>query len=52
MGPAFGVDRHARGAERLDIAMDGPLRDLELARQHGRGGATAGLEEEEELDQS
>ena len=33
VGPALGVDRDARGAQRLDVAMDRAHRDLELARR-------------------
>ena len=36
---ALGVDRHARRAERLDVAMDGPFGDLELARRARRRSA-------------
>ena len=34
---AVGVDRHPGRAERLDIAVDGAYRDLELGRQLGGG---------------
>ena len=47
MDAAFGIDRHARRAERLDIAMDGPFRDLELARELAGGHPAAGLEEQQ-----
>ena len=52
MGPAFGVDRHAGGAEGVDVTVHRPLGDLELARQDGGSRSTPRLQEEEELYQS
>ena len=49
---ALGVDRHARGAERVDVAMDRALADLELGRQHRGRGPAARLEEQEQLDEA
>ena len=46
--PALRVDRDARRAERLDVAMDGPLGDLELLGELGGGQLAAGLEQQEE----
>ena len=44
----LGVDRDARRAQRLDIAMDGPFGHLELGRELGGGQLAACLEEEQE----
>ena len=48
---ALGVDRDARLAQCVNVAMDGPLRDLELLRQLRGRHPTAGLQEEEHGDQ-
>ena len=48
MGAAFRVDRHARRAERLDVAMDGPLGDLELGASSAGGQPAARLEEQQQ----
>jgi hypothetical protein len=50
--PALRVDRDAGGAEGLDVAVDGPNRDLQLAGQLGRGQPTAVLEVEEQLEEA
>ena len=49
---AFRVHRHARGAQRLDVAVDRPDGDLELAGELGGGHAAAGLEEQEQGDEA
>ena len=51
MRAALGVDRDARRAERLDVAVDRPDRDLELAGELGRGEPAAGLEQQEQGQQ-
>ena len=48
---ALRVDRDARGAERVDVAVDRALADLELGRQHGGRRPAARLEEQEQLDE-
>ena len=50
--PAFGIDRDPSLAERLDVAMDRPDRDLELIGQLARRQLAAGLEEEEQRDEA
>ncbi len=45
---ALGVDRHARRAQRLDVAVDRSFGDLELARQLGGGQLAARLEQQQE----
>ena len=52
MRTAFGIDRHAGRAERVDVAVDGPLADLELACEDGGRHPTACLQKEKELYQS
>ena len=52
VGPAFGVDRHAGGAEGVDVTVNRPLGDLELARQDGGSRPTARLQKEKELYQA
>ena len=48
---ALGVDRDPRRGERLDVAQDGPLRDLQLGRERGRGRATAVPQQQHEREQ-
>ena len=50
--PALGEDRDAGGAQGVDVAVDGPDRDLELVGQLSRGQAAAGLEDQQQVDQS
>src|SRR5581483_11665080 len=45
------VHGHARGAEGVEVAVDGPHRHLELGRELCGGHPAAGLEEQEEADQ-
>src|SRR5258708_402036 len=42
--PALGIDRHARGAEVVDVAIDRADRDLELLGQGLGAGLAAGLQ--------
>ena len=48
----LGVDRHTGGRERLDVAVDGAQRHLELARELPAGHLTAGLQQQEERHQA
>ncbi len=50
--PAHGLDGHARGGEGLDVAVHGADRHLEALRDVGRGQLAAGLEEEQERDET
>ena len=52
VGTPVGVDRHARRAQCLDVAMDRAHRDLELAGQLTRGQAAPGLEQEQQRDEA
>jgi hypothetical protein len=52
MWAALGVDRYARLAERLDVAVDRPFRHLQLTRQLGGRHLAAGLEQEEQGHQA
>jgi hypothetical protein len=45
-------NRNARGAERLEVAMNGPLRNLELLRQFALRDLPAGLEQQQDRHQS
>ena len=47
----LGVDRDARGRQRLDVAVDRAQRDLELARQLARGHAGSGLEQHQDREE-
>ena len=49
---ALGVDRDAGRAQRLDVAMDRPLGDLELGGELGGGQLASRLEEEQHRDES
>ena len=49
---ALGEDRHAGRAQLLDVAMHGPHRDLELAREFSRGQAASALEQQEQVDET
>ncbi len=49
--PALAVDRHARRAERLDVAVDRAHRDLEVRRQLARRRAAAPLQQQQQLDE-
>jgi len=52
-GPAHAVDRDPRGAEGLEIAVDGAHRDAELDREGlGRHWVPASLEEQQEREQA
>jgi hypothetical protein len=50
--PALGIDRYARGAERIDVAMNRPLADLQLSCQRAGRQLAARLEQQEELDET
>ena len=50
--PAHGLDGHARGGEGLDVAVHGADGDLEALCDVGRGELAAGLEEEQERDET
>ncbi len=47
-GAALGVDRHARGAQRLDVAVDRALGDLQLLGQLAGGQLPPRLQQEEQ----
>ena len=49
---ALGVDRHAGGGQRLDVAMDGPFRDFELRGELGGSQPAATLEEQEQRNEA
>ena len=49
---ALGVDRDAGRRERIDVAVDRPLADLELVGQHRGGDAATCLEQQEQLDEA
>ena len=51
-GTALAVDRDTGRAERLDVAVDGAHRHLELGRQLVGGGASAPLQQEQQLDEA
>ena len=46
------VDGHAGAAEGLEVAQDRPRRDLQTARQLGRGHASTVVEQQQQLQQS
>ena len=48
---ALCVDRDAGGTERVHVAVDRALADLELGRQHRGRRSAARLEEQEQLDE-
>ena len=48
----LGEDRHTGGAQLLDVAVDRPDRDLELARELGRGQAATALEQQQQVDEA
>ena len=50
--PAIGIDRHAGGAELLDVAIDGADRDLERRRQLVGGQPAAGLQHQQDRQQA
>ena len=50
--PALGVDRDAGLGERLDVAVDRPDRDLELVGELRGRHPAAGLEEQQDVDES
>ena len=52
MRAALCVDRHARRAERIDVAMDRALADLQLLARTAAVIAAAGLEQQEQLDEA
>ena len=52
MRAALGVDGDAGGAERLDVAMDGPDRDLQLLCELRGGHAATRLEEQQQREQA
>ena len=52
MRPPIGVDRDARGAQGVDVAMDASDADFELARELGRRHAAARLEEQQQRDET
>ena len=48
---AFRIDRHAGGAQRIDVAVDRALRDLELARPAARAALPPRLQQQQERDE-
>ena len=51
MRTARRVDRHARRAERLDVAMDSSFRDLELVASSRGRHLAARLQQQQKVDQ-
>ena len=52
MAPLLGVDRQARHAEGLEVAARRPFRDLQLFGDLGRRHLAAGLQEQEDGDET
>jgi len=51
-GPGLGDDRHARGAERLQVTVDGPDAHPELGGERPRGHRTPGLKQQDQAEQA